>query len=150
MKLFYFDDFKLKASNFDFRNTEHLLRIICGLFLLPEAYGKFSHFPILNPDTVGFFAKVGFYPAEFWVYFAALGEVTCGLALIFGICSRYAALGAMTILLSALTALNINRGYFAWTWNQGGDEYLVFWAICCLIVAIYEFQQAATRQQAIF
>uniref|UniRef100_UPI0011B1C7DA DoxX family protein n=1 Tax=Acinetobacter stercoris TaxID=2126983 RepID=UPI0011B1C7DA len=121
------------------------LRIICGLFLLPEAFGKFSVFPHLNPTIVDFFAKVGFHPAEIWVYFAALGELGCGVALILGICTRYAAIGAAIILLVACIALNIVRGHFAWTWSQGGDEYLIFWIICCVIVAIYEFQQVSKK-----
>ncbi len=143
MKLFYLDDFKIKASNFRFNVTENILRIICGLFLLPEAFGKFSHFPHLNPDIVKFFSQVGFHPAEFWVYLAALGELGCGIALILGICTRYAAIGAAIILLVACTALNIVRGHFAWTWSQGGDEYIIFWIICCLLVSVYEFQQVA-------
>lgn len=94
----------------------------------------------LNPNIVNFFARVGLNPPEFWVYLAAIGELFCGLALIFGICTRYAAIGAAIILFVAVIALNIVRGHFAWTWSIGGDEYLVFWIICCCIVALNDFK----------
>lgn len=140
MKLFHANDFSINPAKFNLTNTSNILRIICGLFLIPEVFGKFSGFMQLNPNIVEFFASVGLTPPELWVYFAAAGELFCGLALIFGICTRYAAIGAAIILIVAVIALNIARGHFAWTWSIGGDEYLIFWMICCGIVALNDMR----------
>lgn len=140
MKLFHANDFSINPTNFSLTNTSNILRIICGLFLIPEVFGKFSGFMQLNPSIVDFFASVGLTPPELWVYLAATGELFCGLALILGICTRYAAIGAAIILFVAVIALNIVRGHFAWTWSIGGDEYLIFWMTCCGIVALNDIR----------
>jgi len=58
-----------------------------------------------------------------------------GVALVLGICTRYAALGAFALLGMAVYSLQVVKG-FGWTWNTGGYEYPVFWAIVSLSVAI--------------
>lgn len=129
-----FDDFKIKASNFDLTNEWNVLRIICGAFMFPHIAGKFAG-AALNASTVGFFAKAGFHPAEMWVYLAAAAEFASGVALVLGICTRFAGLGAAAVLLIAVYALQVVKG-FGWTWNTGGYEYPVFWAIVSLMVAV--------------
>jgi putative oxidoreductase len=52
-----------------------------------------------------------------------------------GICTRFAAVGAATLLGVAVYSLQVVKG-FGWTWNTGGYEYPVFWAITSLAVAI--------------
>jgi putative oxidoreductase len=59
---------------------------------------------------------------------------------VLGLCTRYAALGAAGALAVAVYALHVVKG-FGWTWNTGGYEYPVFWAIACLCVAMTEFRQ---------
>jgi putative oxidoreductase len=34
---------------------------------------------------------------------------------------------------------------FGWTWNTGGYEYPVFWAIACLVVALEEWKTAFAK-----
>jgi len=60
--------------------------------------------------------------------------------LVLGLCTRYAALGAAAILGLAVYALQVVKG-FGWTWNTGGYEYPVFWAIVCLAIAMEEFKR---------
>lgn len=127
-------DFSIKKSNFDLTEGWNILRIICGAFMFPHVMGKFVDGG-LNPMIVGFFSKAGFAPAEAWVYLAAGVETLSGLALIFGICTRFAALAAGGALLVAVYALHMVKG-FGWTWNTGGYEYPVFWAITCFAVAL--------------
>jgi putative oxidoreductase len=128
------DDFKIKASNFDPSNGFNILRIICGLFLFPHVMGKFAAGTV-SATTAAFFAKAGFHPPEVWIYIAAIAETAAGVALVLGICTRYAALGACALLLVAVYSLQVVKG-FGWTWNTGGYEYPVFWAITSLAVAI--------------
>jgi putative oxidoreductase len=127
-------DFQLQASNFDLGNGLNFLRIICGLFLFPHVMGKFAA-GAASAATVGFFAKAGFQPAEVWVYITAVLETLVGVALVLGICTRFAALGGCALLLIAVYSLQTVKG-FGWTWNTGGYEYPVFWAIASLAVAL--------------
>jgi putative oxidoreductase len=141
--LFTSDDFRIKAENFDLSKGANILRIICGAFMFPHIAGKFAAGG-LSAGTVGFFAKAGFHPAEAWVYIAATAETIAGIALVLGICTRYAALGAAAVLAIAVYALQVVKG-FGWTWNTGGYEYPVFWAIVCIAVALEEWKAFCNR-----
>jgi putative oxidoreductase len=55
--------------------------------------------------------------------------------LVLGICTRFAALGAVALLAIAVYSLQVVKG-FGWTWNTGGYEYPAFWAIVSFSVAI--------------
>ena len=59
--------------------------------------------------------------------------------MVLGICTRYAALGAAAVLAIAVYSLQVVKG-FGWTWNTGGYEYPVFWAIVCIAVALEEWK----------
>lgn len=131
-------DFMIYSSNFDIRTPWNLLRITAGAFLLPHAFGKFIG-GVLNPAVVGFFEKAGFQPPETWVLLAFLIEVSCGVALVLGLLTRFAALGACMTLLVAAGALHLVKG-FGWYWNLGGYEYPIFWAIVCLAISMQAFQ----------
>jgi putative oxidoreductase len=137
------DDFRIKAENFDLTNGLNILRIICGAFMFPHVAGKFAAGG-LSAATVGFFAKAGFHPPELWIYIAACAETLTGVALILGVCTRYAALGAAAVLAIAVYSLQVVKG-FGWTWNTGGYEYPVFWAIACLVVALEEWKTAFAK-----
>jgi putative oxidoreductase len=102
MQLLYASDFKIKLENFELTRSENILRIICGAFMFPHALGKFAALGTLSAGTVGFFAKAGFQPPEFWVWLAAFMEVATGVGLVLGICTRYAALGAAGALAVAI------------------------------------------------
>jgi putative oxidoreductase len=137
------DDFRIKAENFDLTNGWNVLRIMCGAFMFPHVAGKFVAGG-LSAATVGFFAKAGFHPPEFWVYLAAAAETLSGICLILGICTRYAALGAAAVLGIAVYALQVVKG-FGWTWNTGGYEYPVFWALVSLMVAVEAWKKVSAR-----
>jgi putative oxidoreductase len=141
------DDFLIKAENFDLTKGSNILRIVCGAFMFPHVAGKFAA-GALSAGTVGFFAKAGFHPPEFWTCLAASAEMLSGIALVLGICTRYAALGAAAVLAIAVYPLQIVNG-FRWTWNTGGYEYPVFWAIVCIAVATEQWRSfLATRRSA--
>jgi putative oxidoreductase len=137
------DDFRIKASNFDLTNGFNILRIICGLFLFPHVMGKFAAGAV-SAGTAGFFAKAGFHPPEVWVWIAAVAETSAGVALVLGIGTRYAALGACALLAIAVYSLQVVKG-FGWTWNTGGYEYPVFWAITSLALAIEAWKAQFAR-----
>jgi len=64
------EDFRIKAEDFDVTKGTNILRIAAGAFVFPHVAGKFADISTLTLDkgTVGFFAKAGTVPAEFWVY----------------------------------------------------------------------------------
>jgi putative oxidoreductase len=130
-----FDDFRIKAENFDLTKMENIVRIACGLFYLPHITGKFVGFGVLNPPIVKFFAAAGMSPPEAWVYIAAVSELAVAIALTLGICTRFAALGSAALMAVAVYSLHVVKG-FGWTWNTGGYEYPVFWGICSLALAV--------------
>lgn len=140
------DDFRIKAENFDLTNGTNILRIACGAFLIPHVMGKFAAGG-LSAGVVGFFAKAGFHPPEAWVALAAAAEIVAAITLILGICTRFAALGSLALLLVTVYALHMVKG-FGWTWNTGGYEYPVFWAIAAAVVALNAWQVALKRPSA--
>ncbi len=131
-------DFRISASHFDLTNSWNILRIITGAFMFPHALSKFSGGG-LNPGTLGFFAKAGFTPPEPWLLLAAAAEVVTGVCLVLGICTRFAAFGAAATLAIAVYALQMVKG-FGWTWNTGGYEYPVFWAITAIAVGMHAWK----------
>lgn len=137
------DDFRLKASNFDLRRPENILRIVCGAFYFPHVAGKFTGLAF-NAGTLKFFAAAGMSPPELWLGLAAIGELATAVALILGLCTRWAALVSVVLLAVAVYALQVVKG-FGWTWNTGGYEYPVFWAIVSLCVAMQAWQAYEAR-----
>jgi putative oxidoreductase len=137
------DDFRIKAENFDLTRGANILRIAAGAFMFPHVYGKFADIGslTLKAGTIGFFEKAGMVPGVFWTYLAAGAELTAGILLVLGLCTRYASLGAAAILGIAVYALQVVKGFSGWTWNTGGYEYPVFWALTCIAISIEEFRR---------
>jgi putative oxidoreductase len=133
------NDFIIRANSFDITKPWNLLRITTGAFFIPHALSKFAGGTI-NPAVLGFFDKAGFQPSETWVMIAFLAELICGIALVLGICTRFAALGSAFTLALAVYALHVVKG-FGWFWNLGGYEYPIFWAIVSIGISMNEFQQ---------
>ncbi|HEV8108914.1 MAG TPA: DoxX family protein [Burkholderiales bacterium] len=142
MLLFTRDDFRIRAENFDLTKGANIVRIAAGAFMFPHVAGKFAAIGslTLKAGTVGFFAKAGMTPPEFWVYLAATSELMVGIFLVLGLCTRYAALGGAAVLGIAVYALQTVKGFSGWTWNTGGYEYPVFWALVCAAIALEEFK----------
>lgn len=132
------NDFTVRAQNFDLSQPWNILRIIAGAFMFPHVASKFAAGG-LSPGVIGFFTKAGFQPAEAWIYLAVLAEAGTGIALVLGLCTRFAALGAAGALAVAVYALHMVKG-FGWLWNMGGYEYPIFWGLVCVAVAMNGFQ----------
>jgi putative oxidoreductase len=72
---------------------------------------------------------------------AASSEIAVGIALVLGICTRFAGLGAAAIVAIASYAVVSLKG-FGWTRNTGGIEYNVVWAVLGLLVAMDAWREA--------
>jgi putative oxidoreductase len=119
------------AENFDLTNGFNILRLICGLFFIPHIYAKF-----FVPEALGFFVAANFKPPAFWMYTACVIETLLAIGLIFAIYPFYAAaIACLHLLVAAAAVWKVMKG--KWLWNIGGYEYCLFWAICCLVVAMH-------------
>jgi putative oxidoreductase len=121
------------ADKFNLLNEFNLLRIICALFFIPHVVGKFT-----EPATLGFFVAAGFKPPKFWMYLAGAIETVLTVALLFDIYTQYVAFIAFIhLMVAAAGTYKTSKG--KWIWVIGGIEYCVFWALCCLVVAMHAY-----------
>ena len=107
-----------------------LLRITLGLFFL--AHGLMKIFVFTIPGTVQYFASIG-YSAPI-AYLVIVVELAGGLALIFGLWTRWAALVLLVEMLFVI-AHHWPNG-FAFTSNGGGWEYPAMWAIALVVQSL--------------
>ena len=121
------------AANFNLLNEFNILRIICGLFFIPHIYGKFY-----EPAALGFFVAAKFKPPKFWMYLSGTIETVLAIGLIFGIFTTLA--GAIAAIHLGVATVAVARLTKKWLWNIGGYEYCLFWAICCLVVAMHAYR----------
>jgi putative oxidoreductase len=118
-------------QNFNPYDGFNILRIICGAFFIPHIIGKF-----VEPAALNFFVAAKFKPPAMWMYVAGVIEIVLAVGLIFGIYTTYvAALAAIHLAVAAVAIYRVSGG--KWLWNVGGNEYAVFWAICCVVVAMH-------------
>jgi putative oxidoreductase len=119
------------AQSFDLTNEFNILRLICGLFFIPHIYAKF-----FVPEALGFFVAAKFKPPAAWMHTACVIETFLAIGLIFAIFPAYAgAIACLHLLVAGGAVWKVTKG--KWLWNIGGYEYCLFWAICCLVVAMH-------------
>ena len=108
-----------------------LLRVTLGGLFLTHLALKF--FVFTPAGTAAFFGKIGLPPALAYVIMSA--ELVGGIALIFGVWTRLAALLLTPILLGAIFTVHGAAGFF-FTNPKGGWEYPAFWAIALVTQAL--------------
>lgn len=119
------------AQIFDVTNGDTVLRIACGIWLIPHFLVKINN----QEFSKGYFEKAGFRPAAPLMYLALVIEFVCAIALILDLYTFYAALLAGTFLLGATIATwRVSEG--KWQWNFGGIEYCLFYTVACYTVAM--------------
>jgi putative oxidoreductase len=118
-------------QSFDLTSGINILRIVCGLFIVPHLFVKFR-----NQDFVrGFFDKVGLKPAMPLIYLTFAIEIVAVIGLVLGIYTTYVAvLAGVFMLVAAWASWKYSDG--KWIWTFGGAEYPLFWAIACFVVAM--------------
>lgn len=107
-----------------------VMRIIVGLIFLLEGIQKF-----LFPELLGAgrFVKIGFSHAEFWAYFTACFEITCGTLVLLGLLTKVAAIPLLIVMITAFVSTKwpmlINKGF--WTFAH---EYRTDFAMTLLLI----------------
>lgn len=108
-----------------------LLRVTSGTLLLTHGLIKLLVFT--PAGTAGFFESIGF--PGILAYPVMAGEIALGLALIVGFVTRWAALGALVIMIGAIIP-HLSAG-FSFSNPGGGWEYPVFWAVILLAQSMF-------------
>lgn len=123
------------ADKFNLLNEFNLLRVICALFFIPHIVGK-----ITVPQALQFYVDVGFKPPAFWMYLAGAIETVLCIALLFDIYTWFFGFIAFIhLLVAAAATYKLTK---CWIWVIGGVEYCIFWALCCLVVAMHAWKMA--------
>jgi putative oxidoreductase len=116
--------------NFDPTNGANILRIICGAFFVPHIWAKFY-----VPEALGFFVAAKFRPPAAWMHLASAIEIVLAITLILAIFPVFFGLiAAIHLTVAAVAVHRVSSG--KWLWNIGGCEFPLFWAICCVVVAM--------------
>jgi uncharacterized membrane protein YphA (DoxX/SURF4 family) len=111
-----------------------VLRILCGLFLIPHAWAKV----FTRQGPLGFFTAAGYPNPGLFVTFGLIFEVVAALGLILGF--YVVPLAWLTAVFLAVASASVYKLNKKWLWNIGGCEYPLFWALCCVIVALHPHQ----------
>ena len=121
----------MSAENFNLLNEFNVLRIVCGAFFIPHIYAK-----IWVPEALGFFTAAGFKPPRAWMTVAFVIETVLAICLVLGIYTSYAGwIAAIHLGVASAAVYRVTGG--KWLWNIGGYEYCLFWALCCVVVAMH-------------
>jgi putative oxidoreductase len=120
------------AQHFDLTNEFNILRLVCGLFLLPHFFAKVTNLEL----TYKIYDDYRLHPVKPWVFSCIVIEVICTIGMVFAIYTRYVALlEAVFLLVAAGAVWRHSKG--KWLWQIRGFEYCLFWAICCIVVAMH-------------
>lgn len=113
-----------------------VLRLAMGIVLLVSGVGKlFAVGPKASgiSDFAGMLASLGVPLSTVVAWLVALGEVGCGVLLLLGLFTRYAAAVSAAITFGAMTLVHLPDGFAA---SDGGIEYtmvLVFVSIALVL-----------------
>lgn len=86
--------------------------------------------------TYEIYRACGLYPPKVWARASIAIEIIGSVGLVFAIYTRYvAAFLPLFTLVAAWACWRVSNG--KWIWNFGDSEYPLFWAICCVVVAMH-------------
>ena len=110
-----------------------IVRLIVGLVFLTEGIQKFL-FPALL--GTGRFSQIGFSDPAFWAYFTGSFEIVCGILLLAGLLTRFAAFPLFIIMMTAFITtkwpLLIHKGFWVMV-----HEYRTDFAMTLLLVYLF-------------
>jgi putative oxidoreductase len=94
-----------------------VLRVVVGGTFLMHGWQKL--FDMGLPATATFFAKLGVPAPELAAAMVTSFEIVCGIALVFGVISHWAAMPLALDMLAAIFLFHLPRGFFV---GEGGVE----------------------------
>jgi putative oxidoreductase len=130
------------AKDFDLTNPIVVIRLMAGLLYVPHTLFKITGFA----GSLAAFGAMGFQPPLFWVSLAILVEAICAVGLTFNFYTRYVGLMSAGTMVLAAYGTFMTKGVH-WMWNFGGVEYIVFWGIASLAVAVHAWKQVLKSEK---
>jgi putative oxidoreductase len=106
-----------------------VVRLGCGWLLVVHGWGKVTRGP---SAYIKGFSDLGFEPALLWVWGALFIEFGGGLALIFGLFTRFFA-AAVAIEMLIITCLYWKNGF---SWLGRGYEFTLLWGMVAFAIAL--------------
>jgi putative oxidoreductase len=131
-------------SNFDLTNPIVVVRVMCGLFYVPHVLFKILGFS----GSLVAFSKMGFEPPLFWVPLAIATEALCAVGLTFNLYTKYVGLMSAGTMALAAYGTFATKGVH-WMWNFGGIEYIAFWGIASVALAVHAWKQERSAHRAV-
>jgi putative oxidoreductase len=132
------------AKDFDLSNPINVVRLMAGLFYIPHVLFKVTGFA----GSLVAFQKMGFDPPLFWVSLAILTEALCAVGLTFNIYTRYVGLMSAGTMAFAAYGTFATKGLH-WMWNFGGVEYIVFWGVASLALAVHAWKEVWSAEKGV-
>jgi len=133
-----------RASDFDLSNPIVVVRLMAGLFYVPHILFKLMGFSA----SVVAFGKMGFEPPLYWLLLAIVTETICAIGLTFNLYTRYVGLMSAGTMMFAVYGTFATKGVH-WMWNFGGIEYLAFWGIASLALAVHAWSQVLSSEKGL-
>jgi putative oxidoreductase len=131
-------------KDYDLTNPIVVVRLMAGLFYIPHVLFKVLGFS----GSLIAFGKMGFEPPVFWVSLAILTESLCVIGLTFNIYTRYVGLMSAGTMALAAYGTFATKGVH-WMWNFGGIEYIAFWGITSLALAVHAWKEAWSAEKGV-
>jgi putative oxidoreductase len=132
----------LKTKDFDLTNPVVVVRLMAGLFYIPHIVFKLTGFSA----SIAAFGKMGFEPALYWLLLAIATETICAIGLTLNVYTRYVALMSAGTMALAVYGTFATKGVH-WMWNFGGVEYLVFWGVASLALAVADWKEVWAHEK---
>jgi putative oxidoreductase len=130
------------AKDFDLTNPIVVVRLMAGLFYVPHTLFKITGFA----GSLAAFGAMGFQPPVFWVCLAILVEAICAVGLTFNLYTRYVGLMSAGTMVLAAYGTFVTKGVH-WMWNFGGIEYIAFWGVASLALAVHSWKEVLESEQ---
>ncbi|MBR0657911.1 DoxX family protein [Neoroseomonas oryzicola] len=129
----------MRKSDFDLTDPVVVVRLMCGLFYAPHILFKLGNMA----GSAAFFGRVLPY-GEVMLYLAIAAETACLVGLTLNVMVKWLGFVSAGIMAIAVYATVMTKGA-GWLWNLGGVEYLVFWGVTSVALAVNAWKQEKAR-----
>lgn len=134
----------MRRSDFDVTEPAVALRLLCGLFYAPHILFKLANMA----GSAAFFGRV-LPHGELMLYMALAAETACLIGLTFDVMVKWLGLVSAGVMGIAIYATLMTKGA-GWLWNLGGVEYLAFWGLGSVALAIHAWKREWQRHGRFF
>ena len=107
-----------------------LVRIMTGIIFV--AHGYLKVFVVGLPGAVNMFTQMGVPAPSLMAPFVSIVEIAGGVALIFGLLTRLAAVALAIDMMVAIALVRIKGGFF----NPNGAEFEILLCVACVALAV--------------